>query len=310
MSQVSSAATQAAYFEHTAAVRERSDLCVLRIEGEDARSWLNGQVTNDVRGLHAGDGAYGLVVTAKGKVMADVWVLDRGEILGLAVPLSTRPALLARFETQIVMEDVAIADEPSSVLSVQGPKAREVIALAAVAPERVHGCDELGRGGVFVSAAPEEKAALLATLVRSAERVGGGAVDDAGFELARIRIGRPRFGVDFSDRNYPQEAGLKDLAVSFSKGCYLGQEVVCTIEHRGQVNRYLVRLESSVEPRTGDTITDADGSEVGAITSVVRDPERDCALALGYVKRPLACAGQALRAGDAVLTVHTLAGQV
>ena len=91
-------------------------------------------------------------------------------------------------------------------------------------------------------AAASETPALFDRLAAEARRVGGGAVSEAGFDLARVRAGRPRFGRDFGAQQYPQEAGHKQRAVSFGKGCYLGQEVVCTLENRGRLTRRLVRL--------------------------------------------------------------------
>jgi hypothetical protein len=308
MNGVTSVAEQAAYFERSAAVRVRADLCVARVGGDDARTWLNGQTTNDLRGTKPGDGAYGLVVSEKGKVLADVWVLDRGRDLAIAFPCVARELLHARFEAQIFMEDANVADEPTRVVSVQGPRARDVVAAAGVTPEACYRCAELTREGMFVTCHADDAPARFASLVRAAEEFGGGAADEAGYELARVRAGRPRFGSDFSERNYPQEAGLKDLAVSFSKGCYLGQEVVCTLEHRGQVQRHLVRLETTGAPDPGAVLTDARGEAVGALTSVVRDPERERTLAFGYVKRALASAGTELHAGTTALAVVGLVG--
>lgn len=308
MSGMPTVADQAAYFEHAAAVRARDDLCVVRVSGEDAHAWLNGQTTHDVRSIGPGVGAYGLVVSAKGKVLADVWVFDRGNDLAVAMPRSVREALRERFESQVFMEDVAITEEPSVLISVQGPRARDAVAAAGVAASQIYRCDELGRGGVFVACTTDTAPTTHAALVNAAASCGGGAVDEASFELARLRAGRPRFGVDFSDRNYPQEAGLKDLAVSFSKGCYLGQEVVCTLEHRGRLNRHLVRLDTADAPGAGDVLTDAQGDTVGALTSVIRDPVQGRTLAFGYVKRALATAGAEVRAGAAVLTIRGLVG--
>jgi hypothetical protein len=136
-------------------------------------------------------------------------------------------------------------------------------------------------------------------------------VSEQGFELARVRSGRPRFGRDFWDQHYPQEAGLKDLAVSFSKGCYLGQEVVCTLENRGKLTRVLVRLAlgEGPAPEAGAELHDAaGGGNPGQLTSVVHDPETGGTLALGYARRAQSAVGTELRAGNARLQVLGLAG--
>lgn len=301
-------ATRARFFEQTAAVRPRTDLRLLRVRGADARNWLNGQVTNDVRSTRSGDGVYALVVTPKGKIVADVWVLDRGEAFTLALPGRAWTAVLERLETQIFMEEVELDEERESLVSVQGPRAAEVTRAASIASTNVHRADELGSGGVFVSALPEMLSTVQASLARAAEALGGGVVDEAAFELARLRASRPRFEVDFGDRVFPQEAGLKDLAVSFSKGCYVGQEVVCTLEHRGRLRQALVRLEGPSAPAAGEALTDAEGSPVGEVTSAVTDADAGCALVLGYVKRELARSGGELRVGSVPFTIRGLAG--
>jgi folate-binding protein YgfZ len=145
--------------------------------------------------------------------------------------------------------------------------------------------------------------AALDALARAARAQAGDRVDDDAFALAALRAGRPRFGVDFGDRQYPQEAGLRERAVSFTKGCYLGQEVVCTLESRGQLVRKLVQLASSSPIAAGARIRLDDESELGAVTSSAFDPARNETLALGYVKRARAVAGQAVRVDDAEATI-------
>src|SRR5262245_60655526 len=119
-------------------VRSLPDLAVLEVDGEDARSWLNGQVTNDVRHTERGGSVYSLVVTVRGKVVADAWVLDRGDDrFFLVVPAVAVDKLLAGFEDQIIMEDVeARARGDLAVLTVQGPLASEVIAAVDAGRER------------------------------------------------------------------------------------------------------------------------------------------------------------------------------
>lgn len=308
MTGVAEVGTGARYFEESAAVRARPDLRVLRVAGDDARSWLNGQVTNDVRSTTPGDTVYALVVTPKGKIVADVWVLDRGDTFALAVPASAWDATLGRLETQIFMEDVDLEEERIAIVSVQGPRAADVVREASIDPNRAHRVDELGSGGVFVSVEPEALEATRAALERAATRFGGGEVGEAAFELARLRRGRPRFEADFGDHVFPQEAGLKQLAVSFAKGCYVGQEAVYMLEHRGRPRHVLVRIDCATATASGVPLTDAQGSEVGTVTSTALDPDADRTLMLGYVKRDLAEAGAELRVGNTPVTVRGVVG--
>ena len=298
---------QAATVEKSAGVRILEGHSLIAIGGDDARSWLNGQLTNDLRATTEGDGVYCLAVTVKGKMMADVWALDRGVDLALVVPTTAVETLLESFDSQIIMEDVELEHRDSAVIiSVQGPGAAE---LVADCPNSFK-CDELGTGGAFVITDEAGQSQLYSSLRAAATALGGGEVSDAAWELARLRRNRSRFGHDFDERHYPQEAGLKDVAVSFSKGCYLGQEVVCTLESRGRLARYLVSLELSAArpPEVGSEIKTEAGDVIGTITSAVADPELGKALALGYVKRAHACVDRTLQTDAGAATVRAVVG--
>jgi hypothetical protein len=245
-------------------------------------------------------------VTVKGKILADVWVYDRGEDrFWLAVPTVSVEPLLESFDGQIIMEDVEVQrDDGHSVITVVGPKAAKVGDVldddAWIFPTA-----RLGESrDVIVSAGDD---ATFVALVKAAEGVGGGAVDEAAWELARVRRHTPRFAADFDSRNYPQEAGLKERAVSFQKGCYLGQEVVCMLESRGKLSKRLVALSlpGDVRPEVESEIS-AEGKGVGRITSSVRDG--DAALALGYVKAAYAEVGAKVDVGGAAAEVKAIVG--
>ena len=305
---MTSASDQAHALVHSAGLRERGDLSLVHVRGDDRASWLNGQITNDVRAMVRGVGVYALAVTVRGKIMADLWAIDRGDELSLLLPEPALPTVLESFERQIIMEDVELTtDTELAVISIQGPRASDV---AGELGSEAHRCDELGTGGVFVLVPRAQLSDARRGLLAAVERVGGCAVDESGFELARLRLGRARFGEDFSDQNYPQEAGLKSLAVSFSKGCYLGQEVVCTLENRGRLTRALVRLEApgQLELSRGTALRDQNDQEVGRVTSSAFDPERGASLALGYVKSAHAVADARLRTDLAELRVVAKVG--
>lgn len=279
----------ARWLSHTAGARALDD-AVLCLRGEDARTWLSGQVTNDTRGMSADSAVYALVLDGRGKILADVWVLDVGDEVRLVVPRETTAELQKHFEKYIVMEDVELAVADEAVLTVQGPRSGEAIERAGLPG---FACDRLGYGGRDVLVPAADRTRAHAALVAAAEALGGGEVDEAAWELARLRAGRPRFGADFGPANYPQEAGLKRIAVSFEKGCYLGQEVVCTLESRGQLSRHLVRIESDHELTAGLDLR-LEEQVVGQITSARRDPEAGRVVALGYVKRRAAAADTTL----------------
>ncbi len=258
-------------------VRPRPDLVVLSVRGEDARTWLNGQITNDVRAMKAGEAVRALVLNVKGRILADVTVIDRGAPAGLAmvIPRSEQDALRAHFDKYIIMEDVDLVLEESLGVA------------------ELHGSAD----GFPVPWLGTEVVLRIAPLPVPADVE---RIPEAEAELARVRAGRPAFGVDFGPTTYPQEAGLEG-AVSFQKGCYLGQEVVCMLENRGQLSRRLARLATDAPVPVGAKVLDASGAELGTVTSSVAVPEGG-GLALAYVKRaafedqrPLVIDGHAAR---------------
>lgn len=290
------------------AVRTREDLVLIDVRGDDRRQWLNGQLTNDVRGVTADDSVYALAVTVRGKIMADAWVFERTERLGVVLPRAAAESVLASFERQIIMEDVSLEPTPARLVVVHGEHGAELLDASGV--ER-HRHDELGRGdwlGIFENEAAFEQS--WPALLRSVRERGGDLVGDAGFELARLRAARPRFGQDFWDQHYPQEAGLLTDAVSFNKGCYLGQEVICTLENRGRTSRRLVALAGTgaLVLERGARLCDMDGNDMGELTSVCVDPEHGVTLALGYLKSAAAVVGNRVKSSAAHLEVRSRIG--
>ena len=288
----------ARWLAESVGVRAMPELAAMRVSGEDARSWLQGQITNDISRTAAGGAVYALAVDVRGKILADLTVVDRGDDFLVLVPADRRAALLEHFDGYIVMEEVDLEPiDDLTVLTAQGPAAD---AVTAGRPR--HPSDRLGAGGFDVLAPSAEADATLAALIEAATEVGGGEVDQAAWELARLRRGVPRYGVDFGGAHYPQEAGLKERARSFLKGCYLGQEVVCMLENRGQLRRRLVRLEGDARPEIGAPI-EVDGAAVGEITSALDDPAGGRVRALGYGKRAHAEPGAVVSTPVGPLTV-------
>lgn len=293
------------WIETSVGVRLRPDLCVIDVDGEDQRTWLNGQISNDVRQTRAGEAVYALVLNIRGKILSDLWALDRGDGFSLVVPVATRDTLRDHLEQYIIMEDVVLTPRDAAVVSVQGPRSAELVSFAS----QPFACDELGIGGYYLIAPQSEGETLLSELGTRAAEFGGGIVDNAAFEIARLRHKIPRFGQDFDIHHYPQEAGLKQRAVSFSKGCYLGQEVVCTLESRGKLSRKLVAFcYDGQAPSVGGTIFSANGDESGAVTSVSGD--HATGHALGYVRRVHIDPASTFRAGTSTtLTIEHVVGE-
>ena len=285
----------------------------LTVTGKDRLTWLNGLVTCDLAKRAPGDAVYGLFVAKNGRVLADVAVVvDETRVL-LSVPASQAEALRAHLDHYLIMEDAEIArsaDESGTfgVYAVHGPRARDVLAAVRTAGGVGGELDRTGLGGAIVLAGKERERDVRAALERVVAEVGGAFGDERAWDALRLERAVPRFGIDFDGATYPQEAGLEKTSVSFSKGCYLGQEVVCMLEMRGKVKRKLVALaldSGSVPPR-GTTVTAVDGANAGEITSATASPTLGGTVALAMVKAAQIEPGTVLDVGGTRATVVAL----
>jgi folate-binding protein YgfZ len=290
---VPSAAEQTRAARESVLVVPARDLAVFVVTGSDRASWLNGLLTCDVTKLVEGAAAYGLAVTQKGRILSDLFVVKRPEAICVALPARSRDAVLEAFDRHLVMEDVemARADE-LRVFFAHGPRSAELGGAA---------CDVTGLGGALIVA----PAADEARLVRAAADAGGLVGDESGWQALRLERGVPAFGVDFDDTTYPQEASLEKRAVSFDKGCYLGQEVVCMLEMRGHVKRKLVPFvaDDGAAIAPGAPVTDDAGADVGKVSSAAASPTLGRTVGLAMVKIASTAPGTELRAGGAKVRV-------
>ncbi len=297
------------------------------LTGSDRQRFLNGQVTNNVKDLKTGQGCYAALVTAKGKMQSDLNIYCLADELLLDFEPGLSTGIAERFEKFIIADDVQIVDVAPhyGLLSVQGPCAAEAVyklGLAFTLPEKpLHFsqvteptlgdlyCMNHARGAaagfdLFVPTAA--LAAVADKLIAAAKEVGGRAVGWQALELIRIEAGIPRFGVDMDETNLAPEAGIESRAISYSKGCYIGQEVIARIRTYGQVAkslRGLVLPDGLTElPKRGDKLLHGD-KEVGFITSAIASPAFNKNIALAYVRREHHEAGTSLqlRIGESVL---------
>lgn len=257
---------------------------VLRVGGIDRASWLSGMVTADTKDLRPGQCRYAAFVQVKGKIITDAWIYVRTDDVLVAVHPRSLDVLVPHLEHHIIMEDVEVALLPEArVVSVQGPRAFQRIGTNE---ESRFPADRLGRGGVDWVVMDENAAREALT------SAGVPTVSESAWEIARLEAAVPRFGVDFGEDNYVQEANITSRAVSFSKGCYVGQEVVCRLEMRGHVRRQLVALVIECdEPPPAGTPVVREGTEVGSLTSSARSPAMGRVVALAMLKWDLARAG-------------------
>jgi folate-binding protein YgfZ len=288
------------------------------LTGADRVRYLHGQVTNDIKALAQGSGGYAAVVNAKGRMEADVNIYHLEEELLLDFEPGLTGPLSARLEKYIVADDVQVVDVAVlyGLLTVQGPKAGAVIrrvpelrefparqfqvakvADAALGDLYVVNQPRLGTLGydLFVPAAAMP--GLAEELISAARSEDGGAAGWQAFETARIEAGIPRFNADMDETNFPQECGIEARAVSYTKGCYIGQEVLNRIHTMGHVNRTLRQLQLQGEtldaPAKNDKIIKG-GKEVGYITSAARSPKLGAIIALGYVWKEAKASGTEL----------------
>jgi folate-binding protein YgfZ len=246
-----------------------------------------------------GQGAYGLLVEKKGRIQTDLFVVPStdDETLALALPASLRDAMLGTLDHYLIMEDAELTASDLAFVVAHGPRAAELRSLAPFAGT----VDLLGRGGVVLAAPASEAADFEARIAAEVAKLGGVVAADETWNEVRIAHGLPRFGVEFDSTHYPQEAALEKLAVSFSKGCYLGQEVVYMLQERGHVKRKLVPLDldGGEAPAKGTPVTTTAGDSVGEIRSATMlgaSPGKPAAIAM--VKWAHAKPGTELRVGE------------
>ena len=300
-----------------AAVYEATWRAKIVVIGEDRVRWLNGMITNNIRDLAVGNGVYSFVLNAQGRIQGDLTAFQRGDYILLETDESQTAGLTALFDRFIIMDDVELANvsEKLASMSIRGPKAQETLKNAGfpVLSEPLSVVDATWNGaGISVASgaseqfpefeiwfAPEATAAIWDALTAAGAR----PVGYEALELFRIVAGTPTYGQDIRDRDLPQETAQKH-ALHFSKGCYVGQEIVERIHSRGNVHRSFTGFDLSQPVAVGTKVL-KDGKEVGEITSVATLPSKKV-VALGYARRESAAPGTVLTAGEATATVHPL----
>jgi tRNA-modifying protein YgfZ len=277
----------------SAGLLERAGRAVFGVRGGEAADFLQGQVSNDVESLEPGRGCYATLLTHKGKIRADLRILrtDDGWLID-AEPIA-QPVIAHMLQTYSLGRDVGFEDmtEARAVLSLIGPAARERLDTAPPAEEHAHVQGELGLYvttdfGVDVICADADAAR---------EALGVDEVPEEVAECLRIESGRPRLGFELGDEVIPQEAGINDRAVDFEKGCYVGQETVARLFHKGKPNRHLRGLRLSEPAERGAPLLLGE-KRVGTVASTCVSPTLG-PIALALVRRE-ASPGDAVSVGD------------
>ncbi len=293
------------------AVAERRQIAVT---GQDRAAYLQGLLTNDIVALQPGTGCYAAWLTPQGRMLTDMYVLQSDRMILLDVPAEAEAPTLARLDQFIFSEDVQVASlsEHLATVWVHGPQAAGVLERVLSGAQGLTGwsphqhaqlvfsdtavsvvrIDQVGVPGYCVFVERSQAASLVAGL----ESAGARTVSAEAIEAARIEAGYPVFGVDMTSDIIPLEAGIEARAISFSKGCYVGQEIVIRVLHRGQgrVAKKLVPLTFAGALQPPGTKLHAGEREVGHVTSAAVSP-RLGAIGLGYVHRDFVAPGSTLR---------------
>jgi len=290
----------------SAIVVDRSHRGRIRFFGEKSGEALTGLVTNDVLAMHPGHGQYGAALSAKGRIVADLRIFAGSGTYLVDAPPRAWAAWLAMVKKYVNPRVSGYRDESHAVrnLGVYGPHARRIVAavgglnadeLGAIAPY-THLDVTIDGTSVMIARSPDIGVEGYDLFVpfeqfdRFWERAITEGAMPAGldaWEIARVEAGRPEWGIDIDDTTIPQEANFDELdAISYTKGCYIGQEVVARVHFRGHVNRHLrgLRAASAEGPPTGAQLIDDSGNHVGDVRSSVASP-RLGGIAIGMVRR-------------------------
>ncbi len=296
----------------------------LVISGKDRTRWTNGMVTNNIRDLAPGCGVYSFILTPQGRNQGDLVVYNRGDYLLATTDREQADAITTLLRRYIIMDKVEIEDisDKLASLGIGGPQTLEVLSsidmgIEISALERGQVIDTVWHDiGISVvrNTHPQSNAYEIWLAPENVEKLwdaltnaGAQPVGSDALEMYRIARGMPRYGVDLRERDLPQETG-QEHALNFTKGCYIGQEIVERIRSRGNVHRTLIGLEIQGEPQPPGAKIFADGKEVGEITSAARVPFADGerTLALGYLRREAATPGAMVRVGEQSATVQEI----
>ena len=291
----------------------------LVLTGADRMRFLNGQVTNNVQGLPVGQGCYAALVTSKGRMESDVNIYILPEEILLDFEPGLSGALHKRLNSFIIADDVQVVDVSPhyGLISVHGPESETTLARTelglplpttefqvGIMNHQTHGeiyvinRRRVGLKGFDLFVPTDALPALATRLHTAAIEVGGGACGWQAFETIRMEAGIPRFGAEMDEKNLPPETGIESRAISYTKGCYIGQEIIARIRTYGQVAKALrgLRLDDNIKalPAAGDKLYFG-SLEVGYICSSIDSPRLNAKIAFGYVRREHNQIGTGLR---------------
>jgi len=313
------------FARESVALVDKNYRAYLSFTGPDRVRYLNAILTNNIKDLSAGQGNVSLLLNPQGHILAEIETYALAESLFCVSYAMIRERLIEWLDKYIIMDDVTLTDETQryGTLAIEGPKA------AAVAKEltgiELSALAELGRGESAVASIPcwvtkrspggvagcefragrESLVTLWHVLSESVKKHGGGPMGYAALSAQRLAQGVPWFGYDFGEKQIPHEAGLESSHISYTKGCYTGQEIVERVRSRGQVNRRRVELifDGGGVPAAGEALT-VDGKEAGYVTRAALPSFLSHAIGMGYVRKDNNALGSQLKwpGGTAVVS--------
>jgi folate-binding protein YgfZ len=296
----------------------RPEHVLFSLSGRDRVRWLNGMVTNNIRDLAPGRGVYAFVLNPQGHILGDLYVFNRGESLIAEIERGQAETLVPILRKYIIMDKVEIEDLSGKLVAIAlaGPKSSDVLSAAGLRKDlgTLEVADESWQQTTVTTVRGDnpcvpnyelwiavDKAEFLWNVLLQA---GAEVVGDETLETFRILCGIPKIGQDIRDR-LPQETG-QERALNFTKGCYIGQEIVERIRSRGAVHRTLIGFEIEGPIPSAGTKVQSEGKDVGEITSALTAPLKGKWLALGYLRKEFAAGDKVLKAGDASVKPETL----
>ncbi len=291
---------------HRVASIDRSSRGRIVVAGPDRASYLQGLLTNDIAALKPGLGCYAAYLTAQGRMIADLNVYELGDVILLTMEGDTKDTVLSKLDQLIFSEDVQLGDVTATFAqtAVIGPDAAATVSalLTGTTAGTLAALPEHGNLRALWDGAP----AIVAPAIGAA---GAVPLDLATAEAIRLEAGVPRFHRDMDEETIPLEAGIESRAISFTKGCYVGQEVVIRVLHRGhgRVVRKLVGLlvGGNQTPGPGAGVRGAD-RDIGRVTSSAFSPALQRPIALAYVHRDFVAAGTMVTVDGANAEVTSL----
>ncbi|MGH9339026.1 MAG: YgfZ/GcvT domain-containing protein [Acidobacteriota bacterium] len=300
----------------------------IEVTGPDRETFLHAMISNEVNQLPVFSGRYGTFLTSTGKMVSDLFYYKFPDFILIDIQRDLLSRTIETLEKFIIMDEVYLKDRSQDFdhISIQGPDSRRLIEELfgegmTTGQYQIHelawtgaklwliGKPELAGAGFEIVSPIESRDSLRRAVLNRGRQFGMLEITPETFDVLRLEAGIPRFGVDMDENNYPMEARLNH-AISLTKGCYIGQEVVSKATHIGGVARLLSRLRISGEkvPKEGWEVFDPEGKKIGRVTSAAFSPQFGCPIAFAYLKRAFAQAGQSctIRSGSG----DTLAAEV